>query len=165
MTTSYFGQIPPPPAPQPRNGLVTAAQNHKKRRNSDEEVLPNYASAYIPTLPSTAFPPPTASAAYRPSLHPRDDFQQQQQQQPIWEPYWTRAKIEAWRHMRAAEDGVRRFRVRDLLSLRLVVMLVWVYVLWWGEESVFNSHIQACGWGGWEDWVCWFFSVYFFFYP
>ncbi len=56
--------------------------------------------------------------------------------------------------MRAAEDGVRRFRVRDLLSLRLVVMLVWVYVLWWGEESVFNSHVQACGWEGWENWVC-----------
>lgn len=130
--TSYHGQ------PGLRNGLVNGALN--KRRNSDE--LPDYASQYIPTF---AIPPPEASSTARYRSSPRDE--------PLWEPYWTRAKIEAWRHMRAAEAGARSFRVRNLLSLRLALILVWVYVLFWGEESTFNAKVGSCEWNRWEDWV------------
>lgn len=154
MTASYpYGQQQQPPPhypPPPRNGLVNGAlnnssnNNNKKRRNSDE--IPDYASQYIPTFPTL----PAHSRR-------QDDYHQhhqQQQQQPIWEPYWTAAKIEAWRHMRAAEVRVRRVRVRDLLSLRLGVVVLWGLVLWWGEEKIFDGMVERCEWGGWEDWVC-----------
>lgn len=35
----------------------------------------------------------------------------------------------------------------------LVVTLLWLLTVWWGEHSTFNSHIQECAWRNWEDWV------------
>ena len=40
-------------------------------------------------------------------------------------------------------------------------MLVWVVVLWWGEERVFAGAVGGCGWGGWEKWVSLFLVVMF----
>ena len=55
--------------------------------------------------------------------------------------------------MRGAEARIRGFRPRDLLDLRLALVVIWVYVLLWGEESTFSSKVESCGWDRWENWV------------
>jgi hypothetical protein len=37
--------------------------------------------------------------------------------------------------------------------LEVLVILLWVHILNWGERSAFSSHVSQCGWGAWESWV------------
>lgn len=129
-----------------RNGAATST-SHKHRTSDD---IPDYARQYIPTL-STLGPQASSSARYQ--LQQYASFSRLSEQ-PIWEPYWTQAKIEAWRHMRLAEAGVRRFRLRDLWDWRLGLIAVWVVALWLGEERSFAGKVGQCEWGNWENWVC-----------
>ena len=61
---------------------------------------------------------------------------------------------------RRAKDGQgRRFRLLETWKSRrpsktaVGLILLWLVVLWWGESSVFSSHIQTCQWDTWESWV------------
>jgi len=48
---------------------------------------------------------------------------------------------------------VRNWHPRRLLSLPHLFVAVWLVLLLWGERWVFQSSIEACGWGKWERWV------------
>ena len=39
------------------------------------------------------------------------------------------------------------------LRIKILLVLIWVLTLWWGEKYVFQSHISACQWSNWEKWV------------
>ena len=41
---------------------------------------------------------------------------------------------------------------RRVSTTVLLVILVWLYVLYWGERTVYSSHITDCDWHKWEDW-------------
>src|SRR5215471_4508937 len=44
--------------------------------------------------------------------------------------------------------------LRFALSLRSVLILLWVFTLWWGERRVFRDSVDGCRWEKWERWVC-----------
>lgn len=49
-----------------------------------------------------------------------------------------------------------------MFSVANGLVLLWVWVLWWGERRVFWDSVEMCGWGGWERWVsCLFLSIFF----
>lgn len=35
-----------------------------------------------------------------------------------------------------------------------ILIVLWVFILLWGERWVFNSSVVACDWKKWERWVC-----------
>lgn len=43
---------------------------------------------------------------------------------------------------------------RRLFTLVNALVVVWWYVLYWGERSVFKDSIESCNWDRWEKWVC-----------
>lgn len=43
---------------------------------------------------------------------------------------------------------------RRLLSVPTALILLWIWVLHWGERTTFNNDIAACDWATWEQWVC-----------
>ncbi|KAG8527163.1 uncharacterized protein KY384_008593 [Bacidia gigantensis] len=46
----------------------------------------------------------------------------------------------------------RNWRLRDLLSLRLLLIILWLPLLRWGELTTFSSSVVRCDWGTWEKW-------------
>lgn len=42
--------------------------------------------------------------------------------------------------------------LRRVTATTTLITLVWIYTLYWGERSVFNTHIASCDWRKWEDW-------------
>lgn len=42
---------------------------------------------------------------------------------------------------------------RHILNLPNVFVVLWIFVLLWGEKWVFQSSIDACDWSKWERWV------------
>jgi hypothetical protein len=52
-----------------------------------------------------------------------------------------------------SEEAKRKGWVGQLLTVVLALQLLWVYVLYWGERSVYSSAIEACDWRYWEQWV------------
>ncbi|KAJ5900025.1 Manganese ion homeostasis (Fr) [Penicillium taxi] len=45
---------------------------------------------------------------------------------------------------------VRMFK--NIFTVANGVILLWILTLWWGERTVFQEHIDACVWQGWERW-------------
>ena len=47
--------------------------------------------------------------------------------------------------------------VRDVWSdsgvVSIIWILLWAFVLWWGERAVFDSKVGNCAWNRWEQWV------------
>jgi len=111
-----------------RNGLIHQASN--KKRLSDE--LPDFASQYIPTV--------------RPDTHWRPASRT--------EPQWTVYRDQLWRYLRAIGLRASTLKLRDILDVRFGLILVWVIVLWWGEEHLFQAKVEGCAWDRWESWVC-----------
>lgn len=48
--------------------------------------------------------------------------------------------------------GLRRL-LRRTFTLCNAMVLLWVWMLWWGERRVFEDSLQGCSWGDWETWV------------
>ena len=40
-----------------------------------------------------------------------------------------------------------------LSRVKVLLALLWFFVLWWGEKQAFNKAIAACHWDRWEQWV------------
>jgi hypothetical protein len=63
------------------------------------------------------------------------------------------------RRMLSAAAAKMLRRVRHNLALERVfsfphaLVVVWVFVLLWGERWVFRSRVDRCRWSSWEDWV------------
>jgi hypothetical protein len=45
-------------------------------------------------------------------------------------------------------------RFTRLLSVAPLLTILWLYTVYWGERTVFNSSINQCQWEQWEQWVC-----------
>ena len=52
-----------------------------------------------------------------------------------------------------SEEVKRKGWARQLLTVVLLLQVVWVYTLYWGERSIYSSAIEACDWRYWERWV------------
>ncbi|KAK5133294.1 hypothetical protein LTR08_008028 [Meristemomyces frigidus] len=50
-------------------------------------------------------------------------------------------------HLRRRYPFLRQFTVTTS-----ILTLLWIYVLYWGERSIFTSGIEACAWDKWEQW-------------
>lgn len=114
-----------------RNGLINQAG--KKRRTSDD--LPPFIGNYVPVLQERSgqrFAP--SSTIQGPS-------------------YWEQLGRQLWWLCRQLLNTLMSWRPRDLLFTPLVLIIVWVVVLWWGEEAVFTRKVQDCSWDRWETWV------------
>ncbi|TLD25748.1 hypothetical protein E2P81_ATG09405 [Venturia nashicola] len=46
----------------------------------------------------------------------------------------------------------RKSLVRRICSLGNILILLWVYVVYWGERTVFDRAIDECDWRHWENW-------------
>ena len=134
MTSSPYGHT------TLRNGLISQAG--RKERTSDE--LPPDIGNYVPLAES-------GSKAY--------DFTSG----PSGPPYWQQIGIQLSKHL--LQYGIhllRRlmlWRPKDLLNISLALIIFWYVALWWGEEMVFRSKIEACAWKEWEAWVSSFNAV------
>jgi hypothetical protein len=54
---------------------------------------------------------------------------------------------------RTAHQIRRNLTPRRLLSFPHVLFLFWVVILLWGEKWVFDTKVEKCDWGHWENWV------------
>ena len=43
--------------------------------------------------------------------------------------------------------------LRSFLDVRLGLVILWMFLLWWGEEAAFTGSVKACAWPNWESWV------------
>lgn len=48
----------------------------------------------------------------------------------------------------------RSWTLRSFLNIPLALILIWLFVLRWGEQTVFKHMIGDCAWDRWENWVC-----------
>lgn len=46
-----------------------------------------------------------------------------------------------------------KWQPKSILSLPVALILVWVFVLWWGEVGTFRRKVNQCDWQYWERWV------------
>lgn len=66
--------------------------------------------------------------------------------QNLWGPAGRRRRRgPAWLDARSVARSV--FTVTTLLAV------LWMYVLWWGERTVFRQSVNECLWEKWESWV------------
>ena len=107
-----------------RNGLINQAG--RKRRTSNE-LAPGIGD-YVPLWSEQSTHAHKASS--RP-LHPSRGNQQ-----------WARAV-----------EILRAWNPRDLLGVPLVLIIIWMVVLWWGEEAIFRRKVEDCVWDRSESWV------------
>jgi hypothetical protein len=56
-------------------------------------------------------------------------------------------------HSALGGNAAKRSLLRRVLSLGNILILIWIYVVYWGERTVFNNAIEDCDWGHWESWV------------
>lgn len=43
--------------------------------------------------------------------------------------------------------------IRRIFTIPTLLMLLWVWTIWQGERSVFQSSLAECQWHKWEQWV------------
>lgn len=75
-----------------------------------------------------------------------------------------RETVRSWLYRRNSSSsrdtggmGILR-RVFTLAKTRVftmanVLIVLWVWMLWWGERRVFEDSLEGCAWGEWETWV------------
>lgn len=107
-----------------RNGLINQAG--RKRRTSDE-LAPGIGD-YVPLWNEQS------AQAHRASSRPLGPSHRRRE--------WSRAvkMLGAW-------------NPRGLLGIPLVLVIIWMLVLWWGEEAIFGRKVAGCAWDQWESWV------------
>jgi hypothetical protein len=59
--------------------------------------------------------------------------------------------------IRDAQKAIRSSPVARAILRRVtfvrIVILVWLYIVYWAERTVFRSSIDECDWPNWEKWV------------
>ncbi|KAJ4382858.1 hypothetical protein N0V86_002083 [Didymella sp. IMI 355093] len=50
------------------------------------------------------------------------------------------------------ESRVTQGRWKRLFSLANALVVIWWFVVYWGERGAFNSAVGSCNWDAWEDW-------------
>ncbi len=44
-------------------------------------------------------------------------------------------------------------KLTSFISIRLILIVLWIITLKWGEDTVFKRQVRDCAWDGWESWV------------
>lgn len=57
------------------------------------------------------------------------------------------------RNWREEDNALRKRMVNVTFGVQLVLITVWLFLLRWGERTVFQSSLNRCSWGNWEKWV------------
>lgn len=83
-----------------------------------------------------------------------------------------RETVQSWTHRlhqqtrAVVSSGVRTGGMRRLLrrtvTLANGLVVLWVWMLWWGERRVFEDSLEGCAWDQWETWVGFFFFSFLF---
>lgn len=55
--------------------------------------------------------------------------------------------------MDALHQVRRNLTARRILSFPHLLVVLWVFVMLWGERWVFHSTVERCDWSNWESWV------------
>ena len=81
--------------------------------------------------------------------------------------YWARAGLRQSKHLldetvrltyfaarepRTALQKTKRWTIRNIATLPVALIVLWVFVLRWGEISLFDKSIARCDWDLWEQW-------------
>lgn len=48
-----------------------------------------------------------------------------------------------------------------VFTMANVLVVLWLWMLWWGERRVFEDSLEGCAWGEWETWVSIYISSEF----
>ncbi|OOF91506.1 hypothetical protein ASPCADRAFT_210881 [Aspergillus carbonarius ITEM 5010] len=70
-------------------------------------------------------------------------------------PSWARQRASELQEEMSSRKGVWSLLkrvVRHTFTVSNALVLFWIYTLWWGERTVFQDSVKACGWGNWEKW-------------
>src|ERR1700755_3254614 len=66
-----------------------------------------------------------------------------------------RLPVEKWDvRMKSFVSSCWQHCPRRISYTKIVLVLLWVLVLRWGEKTAFSTSVKNCSWGSWEDWVC-----------
>lgn len=109
--------------------LINNARN--KRRLSDE--LPSFLGSYIPTLSDNDRRRAVTNTGTDSDYHYSQAL----------------AYIHA---LQMRLQDLQRPRINDFLDVRILLVLFWAFVLWWGETAVFDRQVSKCAWNNWEEW-------------
>ncbi|KAI9668891.1 MAG: hypothetical protein M1831_000961 [Alyxoria varia] len=58
----------------------------------------------------------------------------------------------AAREPRAAAQKTHQWTIKNIATLPVALITLWVFVLRWGEVSLFDKSIARCDWDSWEQW-------------
>ena len=58
-----------------------------------------------------------------------------------------------YRQPRTGARIARNWFLEDVVTLKVLLIIIWVLLLNYGEISVFEKHIKRCDWSSWENWV------------
>ncbi|KAI8624220.1 hypothetical protein F5Y19DRAFT_467955 [Xylariaceae sp. FL1651] len=71
----------------------------------------------------------------------------------IWAYGNSQGRHSAWNLIMRGGQQLRRNMVRRrVLSFPHLLVVIWIFVMLWGERWVFASRVQSCDWDHWEDW-------------
>ncbi|KAE9991801.1 hypothetical protein EG327_010902 [Venturia inaequalis] len=65
---------------------------------------------------------------------------------------WARKKKNTGGGGGGGGNAPRKSLLRRVFGLGNVLILLWVYVTYWGERTVFDRAIEECDWRHWESW-------------
>lgn len=66
---------------------------------------------------------------------------------------YNRCMNKHWRPYQRRGGAGKCWNMKDRLSVRNLVRVMCVLVVWWRERRVFETAIQDCLWDNWEEWV------------
>lgn len=68
-------------------------------------------------------------------------------------PLSAKAETPLPRYRHTIRKGQQRLTFGAIFSLPNALIVLWIFLLWWGEVVVFRSSVQSCEWRSWERWV------------
>jgi hypothetical protein len=57
-----------------------------------------------------------------------------------------------------SEESKKRGWFRQLFTVVLLLQVMWIWTLYYGEKLVYTRSIEACDWRYWENWVCYCYT-------
>lgn len=165
MLVRYIHVANPSMEPLFAEGRVKAKVNNINRLASQtfkEGVIAGENAASTPSLNKpnpSRYMSATSPHLYRPRSYSRSTnmvhdgttlFRQTLRKLNTYYGYYTNR---SWQPHQRRRGAGKSWSVKDVMSIRNLVRMMWVLLVWWGERRVFNTAIRNCAWGNWEEWV------------